>query len=78
MTQAFRSTRQFDRDLKVAGKRGKNLEKIWAVIDKLLKREPLEPRHRPIASLATGVPAGNVMWSQTGSWFGRRRTWSWC
>ena len=47
MTQAFRSTRQFDRDLKVAGKRGKNLEKIWAVIEKLLKREPLEPRHRP-------------------------------
>ena len=47
MTLPFRSTKQFDRDLKSAKKRGKDLDKIWLVIDRLLKREPLEHRHRP-------------------------------
>lgn len=45
--RALRTTKQFERDLKLASKRGKDLDKIWPVIDTLRKGEPLEARHRP-------------------------------
>ena len=40
------TTRQFDRDLKLAAKRGKTLDKLWDVVERLQRSEPLEHRHR--------------------------------
>ena len=39
-------TRQFKKDVKRMRKRGKDLEKIKAVIDLLVDGEPLPPKHR--------------------------------
>lgn len=47
MSLRLRTTKQFDRDLKTATKRGKNLDKLWAVVECLMKGEPLAARHRP-------------------------------
>jgi len=38
---------QFKKDVKLALKRGKNLTKMWHVVDLLQKEEPLATRHRP-------------------------------
>jgi mRNA interferase YafQ len=46
LTKAIRSTGQFDRDLKKARKRGKELDKLWSVVTKLADGEPLPPRYR--------------------------------
>lgn len=40
------TTRQFERDLKLARKRGKSLEKLWFVVEKLQAGQPLEHRNR--------------------------------
>ncbi|MGQ0663727.1 MAG: type II toxin-antitoxin system RelE/ParE family toxin [Pseudomonadota bacterium] len=45
--KTIRPTRQFLRDLKLAGKCGKNLVKIEVVIDALARGAKLAPRHRP-------------------------------
>ncbi|MCC7167809.1 MAG: type II toxin-antitoxin system YafQ family toxin [Rhodospirillales bacterium] len=42
----MRSTGRFERDLKRAGKRGKRLDKLWAVVERLLKGDRLDARHR--------------------------------
>jgi len=42
----FKTTNQFEKDFKVALKRGKNREKIVTVINKLINKEPLEIRHK--------------------------------
>ena len=39
-------TRQFERDVKLLMKRGKEPEKLKLVITKLVKEEPLAERHR--------------------------------
>lgn len=44
---AIRTTRNFDRDLEKARKRGKDLEKLWRAVETLAKGERLAPRHRP-------------------------------
>ena len=41
------TTTRFERDLKRAGRRGKDLDKLWRVVERLLARQPLDPRHRP-------------------------------
>ncbi|MBF0269910.1 MAG: type II toxin-antitoxin system YafQ family toxin [Alphaproteobacteria bacterium] len=41
------TTRQFERDLKLARKRGKNLEKLWSVVERLQSGLPIDPRNRP-------------------------------
>ena len=41
------TTAQFKKDIKSASKRGKDLDQLWAVVEKLLARQPLEPRNRP-------------------------------
>ena len=41
------TTRRFERDLARAKKRGKNLNKLWTVVKRLLEEQPLEARHRP-------------------------------
>ena len=43
----IRTTRQFERDLKLARKRGWKLQKLWAVIQILSSGERLDPRFRP-------------------------------
>ncbi len=47
MSLRLRTTKQFERDLKTATKRGKNLDKLWAVVECLVNGEPLATRHRP-------------------------------
>ena len=39
-------TRQFERDVKRIRKRGKDLDKLKAVLSALLAEKPLGPRHR--------------------------------
>lgn len=39
-------TKQFDRDLKKAIKRGRDKERLKTIMAKLIAEEPLEPRHR--------------------------------
>ena len=41
------TTTRLERDLKRASRRGKNLNKLWRVVERLLARKPLDPRHRP-------------------------------
>ena len=41
------TTRRFERDLARAKKRGKNLNKLWTVVKRLLDEQPLEACHRP-------------------------------
>ena len=40
------TTRRFERDLKRAKKRGRDLERLWIVVERILVGRPLEPRHR--------------------------------
>ena len=39
-------TRQFERDVKRMGKRGKNMEKLKIIIRSLAGEEPIDPIHR--------------------------------
>ena len=41
------TTKRFERDIKRAKSRGKDLERLWRVVDRLLNERPLEARHRP-------------------------------
>ena len=41
------TTNRFERDLKRAIKRGKDLDKLWKIVELLLDNNPLEKRHRP-------------------------------
>ncbi len=40
------TTRRFEKDLKRDRKRGKNLDTLWSVVERLLSKQPLDPRHR--------------------------------
>ena len=40
------TTKRFERDLKRVRKRGKNLDKLWSVVEQLLSKQPFDPRHR--------------------------------
>ena len=42
----LKTTKRFERDLKRVRKRGKQLDKLWSVVDRLLNDEPLEARLR--------------------------------
>lgn len=46
MTYRIEYTNRFEKDLKQAVKRGKNLDKLFAVIEKLANGEPLESKNR--------------------------------
>lgn len=52
------TTRHFKRDLKRIRKRGKVVEKLHAIVEKLLKGEPLPPRASSFRQLAgvLGMP----------------------
>ncbi len=47
MSRTIRTTNAFDKDLKRAKKRGKNLNKLKVVIDTLSDGEPLDSHFRP-------------------------------
>lgn len=47
MTVRLRTTSRFEKDIKRARKRGKDIGKLWKVVDRLLSKQPLDPRHRP-------------------------------
>ena len=40
------TTKRFERDLQRSKRRGKNLDKLWALVDRLLAGEPLDARNR--------------------------------
>ena len=40
------TTNRFERDLKRAIKRGKDLDKLWKIVELLLDNKPLKKRHR--------------------------------
>ena len=42
----LKTTKRFERDLKRVKKRGKQLNKLWSVVERLLSDQPLEARHR--------------------------------
>ena len=41
------TTAQFKKDARRASKRGKDLDQLWAVVEKLLSKKSLQLRHRP-------------------------------
>ena len=41
------TTKRFERDLGRAKRRGKDLDRLWAVVDLLLQERRLQPRTRP-------------------------------
>lgn len=44
--RALRTTKQFDRDLRRAKRRGKTLDKLWEIVELLVRGEPLPSRCR--------------------------------
>jgi mRNA interferase YafQ len=44
--RSLRTTKQFDRDLRRAKRRGKTLDRLWEVVDLLVRSEPLPARCR--------------------------------
>jgi len=42
----IRTTKQFDKDLKKAQRRGKNLDKLWNIVKLLSENESLQDKHR--------------------------------
>ncbi|TAN45484.1 MAG: type II toxin-antitoxin system YafQ family toxin [Rhodospirillales bacterium] len=74
MSLRLRTTKQFERDLKTATKRGKNLDKLWAVVECLVNAEPLAARHRPHRLSGNWSPCWEchvepdwlLIWYQTG------------
>lgn len=41
------TTKRFERDLRRAKRRGKDPDRLWAVVDLLLQKHQLPPRNRP-------------------------------
>lgn len=46
MSYRIQFTGRFEKDVKQAAKRGKNLDKLFSIINKLANDEPLEPQNR--------------------------------
>jgi mRNA interferase YafQ len=44
--RALRTTKQFERDLRRARRRGKALDKLWEIVERLVRGEPLPARCR--------------------------------
>lgn len=41
------TTNRFEKDLERSRKRGKDLDKLWHIVERLLSRQLLDPRNRP-------------------------------
>lgn len=46
MKYQIKFTNRFEKDLKQAAKRGKNLDKLFEIIEKLANDEALEPKNK--------------------------------
>ncbi len=46
MSYRIEYTNRFEKDLRQAAKRGKNLNKLFSVIERLAEDKPLEPKNR--------------------------------
>jgi mRNA interferase YafQ len=44
--RSLKTTKQFDRDLRRAKRRGKTLDKLWEIVELLLRGKPLPARCR--------------------------------
>ena len=55
------TTNRFETDLKRAIKRGKDLDKLWKIVELLLDNKPLEKRYRPNPYQATMLQHGNAI-----------------
>lgn len=44
---AIKAHRRFEKDAKLAAKRGKNMDRLWTLIEQLQTGKVLAPRHRP-------------------------------
>lgn len=51
------TTKRFEKDLKLAKKRGKDLSKLWDIVERLLANLPLAQRHRPHSLTGKWSPA---------------------
>lgn len=40
------TTTRFEKDLKRTRNRGKDLDKLWAIVERLMAEQPLDPRHK--------------------------------
>ena len=45
--RSLKTTNQFERDLRRAKRRGKNLDRLWQVVETLCEGGRLPPHHRP-------------------------------
>lgn len=43
----LRSTKRFERDLRRAKRRGKNLDLLWAAVERLVRGKRLDRKYRP-------------------------------
>ncbi|MFA4994743.1 MAG: type II toxin-antitoxin system YafQ family toxin [Bdellovibrionales bacterium] len=43
----LKAHKRFEKDVKLALKRGKNTDKLWTIVELLQRGEDLAPRHRP-------------------------------
>lgn len=46
MTRNVQIGNRFKRDARLMARRGKKLDKLWGIVDRLRRDLPLEPRHR--------------------------------
>jgi addiction module RelE/StbE family toxin len=67
------TTTAFERDLRRVRKRGKNLDKLEAIVNLLQAQEPLPARCRPhpLRGNWAGQGIATAMWSPTGAFFTR-------
>jgi len=55
------TTNRFEKDLKRAIKRGKDLDKLWKIVEQLLNNKPLENAIDHIPYQATMLQLGNAI-----------------
>ncbi len=62
----LKTTSRFLKDLKLAKKRGYDIDKLEAIVDLLQAQTPLPPKNRTIHSPVNGTTIENATSNQTG------------
>ena len=70
----LRTTKRFERDVERAQRRHKDLDKLWAVVERLIAGTPLEPQHHQHPLSGSGNGLGNATSSLTGCSYGSFKT----
>lgn len=52
----LKAHKRFEKDVKLALKRGKNTEKLWAIVEQIQNGAPLYPRHKPHRLIGDWTP----------------------